>query len=141
MKVILLLLFIISLLTLNSSEKNGSKTINQITVKEYALCSCISEGLAREGIKTFDGSAGHILFNWQIGGSAFFRIDSAIENLYDNSNIDLENEKGTSRGYFIRCLKFYKSNYLDSLVNSMNESISMNEEDEEIWRKISPNII
>ena len=75
------------------------------------------------------------MFNWQIGGSAFFRIDSAIENLYDNSNIDLENENGTSRGYFIRCLKFYKSNYLDSLVNSMNDSISMNEEDEETWRQ------
>lgn len=128
-------ILLIILICLTGCSSQSDYTINQRTLKEYALCECISEGLRREGIKNFDYSAGHLIFNWQIGGLAFSRIDSAINNLYDNSNIDIKHEEGTSKAYFYRCLKFYESNYLDSLVKTMNESIVMNSEDEKYWRE------
>lgn len=127
-------ILLIVLIGLTGCSTQSDYTINQRTLKEYALCICISEGLRREGIKSFDYSAGHLIFNWQIGGLAFSRIDSAINNLYDNSNIEIEHEEGSSKAYFYRCLKFYESNYLDSLVKSMNGIIEMNGEDEEKWR-------
>ncbi|MER3329215.1 MAG: hypothetical protein RIF34_06510, partial [Candidatus Kapaibacterium sp.] len=114
-------ILLIVLIGLTGCTVQSDYTINQRNAKEYALCECISEGLRREGIKNFDYSAGHIMNTSMIDYDVYRKIDSVIEKLYNNSNVDIRTEMGPAKGYNYRCLKLYESYYLDSLVKSKYE--------------------
>jgi hypothetical protein len=94
-------------------------------LKEYALCQCISEGIINVGIKNFDGSAGKIRFSLDVEPYTFWKIDSVIDDLYLKSNVDTYIDGRTIRNYNFRCLKFYESNYLDSLIKTFDLEIDV----------------
>ncbi len=120
---ILLFLFLSSL---SCNENSENKYIKKI-LKEYTLCECLTIGNYVEGNKNIDASSSRLFHLLPIDAQLFRKIDSVLNNIYSNSTLRDTIEGVELNYYFHRCLKFYEGAFLDSLVNSFDDLIKLDE--------------
>lgn len=118
----IIVIFISVGLTTSFSEENVES--NRNLLKEFALCECLSKSWENIGFDTLDFSRALIFENISYPKSVFDSLDLIISNALKNSIglYRIEGELYSINNY--RCIRFYKSYYLDSIVRSFDHLIN-----------------
>jgi|SRR6056300_1718175 hypothetical protein len=118
----IILLFISIGLTTSFSEESSEN--NRNLLKEFALCECLAKSWDNIGFDTLDFSRALLFENLPYPKSVFDSLDLIVNNALKNSIglYRIEDELYNINNY--RCIRFYKSFFLDSILRSFDHLIN-----------------
>jgi hypothetical protein len=137
MKRLVLILFVVQsfiVVTEIGCDENSELKYIRKMLKEYALCQCISKGHRIEEKSIYDGSGGRLMQHLSVDYFVFRKMDSVINNIYSNSILRDTVEGTELKYYYYRCLRFYEGTYLDSLVNTFDDFIKLDDYEPNRWK-------
>jgi hypothetical protein len=109
------------------SFKTNSASINikdqRLALKGYAFCNCVAFALPKDSAIQNDISrtAYHDISNYTQESYVFVR--NVTKNFSDSIKPSVIGDHENKRGVLIDCMRFYQSNYLDSLVRTLDSKI------------------
>lgn len=109
------------------SAKTKSNTINikeqRQNLKGYAFCNCVAFALPKDSAIQNDISitAYHDISNYT--QESYVLVRTVAKNFSDSIKPSVIGDHENKRGVLIDCMRFHQSNYLDSLVRTLDSTI------------------
>jgi PBP1b-binding outer membrane lipoprotein LpoB len=109
------------------SAKTKSNTINikeqRENLKGYAFCNCVAFALPKDSAIQNDISitAYHDISNYT--QESYVLVRTVTKKFSDSIKPSVIGDHENKRGVLIDCMRFYQSNYLDSLVRTLDSKI------------------
>jgi hypothetical protein len=107
------------------SQTEEDIEVNRKILKELALCQCLAQTEKIIDPDSMDVSRAYYNENFSFSLNTIDSIIKIVENAIDNSISLYKTEDQFHRISNYQCIKFYESNYLDSIVKTFDNEVRL----------------
>jgi hypothetical protein len=124
-KIIILIGIIFLLNSIAFSQTEEDIEVNRKILKELALCQCLAQSEKIIDPDSMDASRAYYNENFSYSLKTLDSIVKVVENAIDNSIGLYKTEDQFHRISNYQCIRFYESNYLDSIVKLFDYEVRL----------------
>lgn len=128
--IFVILVFLLNGISFSQSEEDIE--VNRKILKELALCQCLAQTEKIKDPDSMDASRAYYNENFSYSLNTLDSIIKVVENAIVNSNGLYKTEDQFHRISNYQCIKFYESNYLDSLVKTFDNEVRLGDYESDI---------
>ena len=131
-RIIIVVGLVFLLKSISFSQSKEDIEVNRKILKELALCQCLALSEKIKDPDSMDASRAYYNENFSYSLNTLDSIVKVVENAIDNS-IGLYRVEGQlHRISDYQCIKFYESNYLDSIVKTFDNEVRLGDYESDI---------
>lgn len=124
-RIILFLILVFLLNSISFSQSMEDIEVNRKVLKELALCQCLALSEKIIDPDSMDVSRAYYNENFSFSLNTIDSIIKIVENAIDKSISLYRTEDQFHRISSYQCIKFYESNYLDSIVKTFDNEVRL----------------